>query len=388
MDAVDDLSDAIDATRELLLPVQVGLWIKLAIVVFFIGGSLGMSGSVPAGDVGPVADETAVDAPIDEIPDKIIALAAVIVVILLALWFIYNALGAIMEFVFVESLRSRAVHVRRYMGQNLWRGLRLFGFRLVLGAIALGIVAIPALSVVLGTSTPEAALESLIPFVLLAIPVYLIYAILMRFTSEFVVPVMLLEERGVLSAWRRFWPTLTGNLGQFVVYLVLVWILQFVINFAAGFVILFGVVAIAIPFIILGVLAAMLGEIGLWIAGALAVVALVVVLLFVALVQMPIRTYFQYYALLLLGDRNPELDLISELRTTIRADSDRHDENGRNGRNGPPETDNADQSDIGGNHWDESDDTDTPLWDQSDDSSDWDSQDEEDDADGNDNRGW
>lgn len=226
---------------------------------------------------------------------------------------------------------------------------------------------------------------------LLAIPVYFIYAILMRFTSEFVAPVMLLEERGVLSAWRRFWPTLTGNLGQFAVYLVLVWILQFVINFAAGFVILFGVIAIAIPFIILAVLATMLGEIGLWIAGALAVIALALVVLFVSLVQMPIRTYFQYYALLLLGDRNTDLDLISDLRATIRADA--AGQGGNGGRNGPPGTagPNGDsRNGPDGNHWDESDD-DTPLWDQSEDSSDWDSQDDRDRTDrdeSDDDRGW
>ncbi len=138
MDAVDDLSDAIDATRELLVPVQVGLWLKLAIVVFFIGGGLGMSGGVPAGDVGPVADETTVQTPIDEIPDEVIALAAGLVAIALVLWLIYSVISAIMEFVFIESLRSRTVQVRRYMGQNIWRGLRLLGFRFVVGAIASG----------------------------------------------------------------------------------------------------------------------------------------------------------------------------------------------------------------------------------------------------------
>ena len=42
--------------------------------------------------------------------------------------------GAIMEFVFVESLREREVHVHEYANAYWRRGLRLFGFRLVLAS--------------------------------------------------------------------------------------------------------------------------------------------------------------------------------------------------------------------------------------------------------------
>ena len=356
MDAVDDLSDAIDATRELLVPVEAGLWLKLAIVVFFVGGGTGMSGGY-SGDLGPVAEDATVDSVAQEIPDEVVAMAAVIVAVVLAVWVLYRLVGAIMEFVFIESLRSMDVRVGRYFVANVGRGLRLFGFRLVVGLLALGLVAGPGLFLVADAPTLEAAADSLGPLLVLGFAVYLVFAIVMRFTSEFVAPIMVLEERGVLGAWSRFWGTLTANWTEYVVYLVLVWILQLVINIAAGFVILFGLLVLAIPFVVLGALVFTLGEIGAWLAAVVGIVGVAAALLFVALVQMPIRTYFQYYALLLLGDTNERLDLLPEQRAEIRADE------GADGTAEPDSSGDARRDDA--RDWD-----DTGSW--TDDSSGWD----------------
>jgi hypothetical protein len=40
-----------------------------------------------------------------------------------------------------------------------------------------------------------------------------------------------------------------------------------------------------------------------------------------ALVQVPVVTYFRYYALLVLGDTDADLDLIPERRRAVRAGS-------------------------------------------------------------------
>lgn len=44
--ALSCLGDALDATRELLFPVDRGLWLRLAVVVFFLSGGSGV-GSLP-----------------------------------------------------------------------------------------------------------------------------------------------------------------------------------------------------------------------------------------------------------------------------------------------------------------------------------------------------
>lgn len=64
---------------------------------------------------------------------------------------------------------------------------------------------------------------------LATIPVFIVVSILSGlitgFTTMFVVPVMFGDERRVLSAWRRFWSTLTGQWKQYVAYAVVGFIL-------------------------------------------------------------------------------------------------------------------------------------------------------------------
>ncbi|AXR78850.1 DUF7544 domain-containing protein [Natrarchaeobaculum sulfurireducens] len=381
MDAVDDLGDAIDVTRDLLLPIRPWLWLKLAIVVLFVTG-IGLGGGIPS-DPGIVSEteelapadpaaDPAADPMAEPLPDEFFAIALALVLLAVLLWLFFAIVGAIMEFVFVESLRSNDVRIRRFSRENLGRGLRLFGFRLLVGLLSFAVLAVPAAAIVLTASGTEAILGSFLLLALVGIGVGLVYVIVMRFTSEFVAPIMLLESRGVLSGWRRFWPTLTGNWSEYLVYLLLVWILQLVVNIAAGFLILFALVLVAIPFVILLVLLVMLGEIGFLLAIPVVLLGVLVALLVVALIQMPIRTYFQYYALLLLGDTNRDLDLIPDQRAAARDDDE------RDGRDGPisagredhweadeSESDRRDDRDDEGAIWDDSDPWDDSSWDDS-----------------------
>ncbi|AEH37284.1 DUF7544 domain-containing protein [Halopiger xanaduensis] len=396
MDAVDNLSDAIDATRTLLLPVRPVLWLKLAVVVFFVGGFGVNNPGLTASNNPEMAPQNPSTEPITgELPDDILVIAAIVIGAILLLGLLFALIGAIMEFVFIESLRSRAVHVRRYARTNLGRGLRLFGFRVAVGIVVLAILGIPTALLLAGVSTLESALVSLAPVFLLAVPLLLVTALVMRLTSEFVVPIMLLEERGVLGAWGRFWPTLRSNLAEYAVYLVLVWILGLVVNIGVGVVLVFGAIVVAIPFLVIGFVLVSIGEIGVWIAGGVAILGALTLLLFFALVQMPVRTYFQYYALLLLGDTNADLDLVSDLRREIRT----ADSGGRNGLESPYSSDDRDQRGRNGavdedrdDRWDNgrSDDQDADRWD-SDESDDWgNSRSDDGDGDGEDDRdrGW
>ncbi|GAB3666098.1 DUF7544 domain-containing protein [Halopiger thermotolerans] len=344
MDAVDDLSDALDATRRLLLPVRPALWLKLALVAFFVGG-FGVSnpGVATSGnpEMVPQDPSPSLETGPGDVPDDVLVVAAIVLAVALLLWVLFEFVGAIMEFVFIESLRSTTVRVRQYARANVGRGVRLFLFRALVGLAALALVGIPAALLVSGASTVEAALASLAPVVLLAVPVGLVYGVVMRFTTEFVAPIMLLEDRGVLGAWGRFWPTLRSNPAEYAVYLVLVWILRLVVTVGAGAVALFGAIVVAIPFLAVGFVLVLLGGVGVWIAGGLAVLGALAILLVVALVQLPIPTYFQYYALLLLGDTNADLDLVSDLRREIRtADRDR-----RNGLGSPYPDDRRERAD-------------------------------------------
>ncbi|QFU83256.1 DUF7544 domain-containing protein [Natronorubrum aibiense] len=392
MDAIDDLSDALATTRNLLTPIQFGLWVKLAIVVFFVS-SFGFGGpTVPGGDAGTFAEDPTIEGtesveeefPVEQLVLALLVIGAVVVV----LWLLYSVIGAVMEFVFVESLRSSEVHLRRYVSANVGNGVRLFLFRLGVILVTGALVTIPGAVIFVQGDFSALSAGLIAVYVLFGLGLGLVFSLVSRLTTDFVVPIMLQEGRGVIGAWRRFWPTLTGNWVEYVVYVLLVWILTIAIAIAAWFAIAFGIVALLIPFAIVIGLLVLAGDIGLYLAIPVGLLALASVVLFISLVWMPIATYFRYYALLVLGDTNADFDLIPDQRAAVRSDggtlADRDDDWGgdHDGRSDREPSDRNGWS-TDDSAWDDTDDEYDP-WDDSSDSSREDSN--EDDRD--DDRGW
>jgi len=159
-----------------------------------------------------------------------------------------------------------------------------------------------------------------IPVLLLAVAVV---GTFLGFTNMFVVPVMLVEERGVISAWRRFWGTLTADWKEYLVYLVVSILLGIGVGIASGFLTLIVVLVLAIPFAVAGLPLLFAFDANAIVGSVLLVLGLVYALLvFVSLllIKVPFQTFLRYYALLVLGDTNPEFDVVPDARRAVRAD--------------------------------------------------------------------
>jgi hypothetical protein len=329
--ALDAIDDALDATRTFLWPFDRGRWARLALLMLFVGGVGGFNPvQVPGGSTGggvdapPASDGAGGLETVPSIGGPEIAIIAAIfgAVLLFGLGFLF--VGSVMEFVFVDSLRKEAVTIRRYWSEHWRRGLRLFGFRLVLGIVSFVLVG----GVLVAAFAPLVFGNGGLSFGLLlaAIPVFVVVTIasglVNGFTTMFVVPVMLGETTGVLSAWRRFWPTVTGQWKQYVAYAVMGFVLQLVGSILAGIATVVGAVVIAIPFGLVALAGAALltvVEAAGW--AVIIVAALLFGLALVALVlvvSVPVQTFLRYYALLVLGDTNEAFDLIPERRRAIR----------------------------------------------------------------------
>ncbi|WP_255169903.1 DUF7544 domain-containing protein [Natrononativus amylolyticus] len=379
MYAVDDLSDAIDVTREFLTPIRAGTWLKLALIVLFISGA-GFNPGFSGGDPGAVSDDPTADTPVEtpELTDDLLVLLVVIAVLAFLVWLAWNVLAALMEFVFIESLRAEEVRIRRYGGRNLWRALHLFLFRIALGIAALAAIAVPAgLAFLLAGGLEELTIAVVLSVAFIALVVGFLYVVASRFTTVFVTAVMLTEERGIVSAWRRFWPTMTANWKEYLVYLVLIWIVQFAVGIGVFFLLaivgivlalLFGVPALA--------LILLAGDVGVIIGALVAVLGVLTFILLALLIDVPVESYYRYYALLVLGDTDADLDLIADQRARVRGDggTDDSDAGGywdRDDRSGAESSEADPWDDVDG--WERSSDWDDP--DGRDDESSWDDRD-------------
>ncbi|RBI64507.1 hypothetical protein DMJ13_08520 [halophilic archaeon] len=336
--AVEALDDAVEPVRSLLFPLDVRQWLKLAFVVLFLGGSGAtppMTGTgTPGGvDGGTVTTDDAFVAPDGSfVPSETLVAAAVALVLLgLLVALAFALVGSVMEFAFFESLRRQRVHVRRYARDNLRKGLGLFAFRVVLflvvfvPVVGLALLLFPGLA----TGSPAVVVGALALFVPAFVVLSFVVALVDGFTTNFVVPVMLLRDEGVLDGWRTFWPTLRREWKQFAVFALLRIVLAIAAGIAVSLVGGFLAAVVLVPFAVVavgvvvgfgGVSALISSTAGLVVAGLLAVAYVAVFLFVLAVVRVPVQAYLRYYALLVLGDADAALDLIPDLRSDVRGE--------------------------------------------------------------------
>jgi hypothetical protein len=345
--AVDALGDAIEGTRKFLFPLDVKTWLRLAVVVFFLGG-FGTSSPFQGGTQFSTGPDQPIPSPPSDVslPVDIVTLIVVLLVVSVAIGVVFFLVGSVMEFVLVESLRTREVHVRKYAGEFFGQGLRLFVFRFVLFLV----VFLPVIALVLSAVSAFPSVLPTIAFgtLLVFLPVFAVFvffvALVDGLTTDFVVPVMVarergeptgwqdswLRERGVVAGWRAFWPTLRREWKQYGIYLVLTFFIAiavgFLVSIAAGIL----SVLLLVPFAILGILVLLafggLSAVGTTLAnpvalalfGLLVLAYVVCLLVALAMVRVPIRTYLGYYSLFVLGDTEEKFDLIPSLREQIR----------------------------------------------------------------------
>ena len=328
MYAVDNLSDAIDVTRDFLTPIRAWMWFKLGLVLLFVGGGGFNNPGGFGGDFGGTTEEPSTETGLGATPsaDELLVGLVVIGAIVFVLWLLWNAFAALMEFVFVESLSADEVRVRRYMGRNVGRAIHLLLFRIVLGLGALTLIGIPVGTTLASVGFDGVTAGLVLLLALIALLVVLLYVIARRFTTVFVTAVMLKEDRGVISAWRRFWPTLTDNWKEYTVYLLLIWIVQLAVGFAVAFLGLFGIVFFGLLF---GApayaLISLAGDVGFVLGILVAIVGVITIILLWLLIDVPVQSYYRYYGLLILGDTNADLDIVADQRARVRGDGGEED---------------------------------------------------------------
>lgn len=338
--AVDEVETAFDATKRLLWPFQLRRWLVLGIVAFFVSGATGFNPSpsftfdvdVPTAAPTPVSTP---EAPIDDswmwVESAAVGAPTAFGVVLLfgvlavVLGIVLAYVAAVLELVFVEIARSEEVRLRGFFGDHVRTGGSLFLFRV---GVALTLFATGVFVLLLTVLTGGLFLILL----LLVSPVLVAFAVgiwvLLRFTTDFVVPVMTGRDVGVIAGWRAFWPELRADWKQYGMYAVV----RFLLGIAASIVVGIGfavvLVALGIPFGIVGVGGGIVASelLGLavlariWVAVVALLLGVSVLVVGTVLVQVPVQTYLRYYSLFVLGAITPSFDLVGHIREDLDSD--------------------------------------------------------------------
>lgn len=316
------------AKRLLLEPFDAWVWIKLMVIMFFVGSasySPNTNYNLGEDDLRPwrglSTQEVRDIVSTDWFIFGVIAVIALIVLLVVAMW----ALRAIFSFVLIDAVSTGDVRIVRPFMDNLRRGLKLFLADLVVRVplILLGIIA--AVAVILWLyrliiADPDALsgsafYSSLAAFFVaiaclgcIILPLSLALNVVTGFLYDFVAPLMYFRGMGLKAAIGEVWSLIVREPAQFIVYVLLYWVLQIVTGILLLIPILI-LVAIFVVFtlacVFLGIaLAAMVSW--LWVLAAAAfLIGLALFILAVSAITMPVGMYFRYFSLDFLRSFDP-----------------------------------------------------------------------------------
>jgi hypothetical protein len=176
--------------------------------------------------------------------DWIVPVAATAMILLLVLWLVILWLSSRGRFMFLHCVALDKAEVAEPWNKFEREANSLFWFRLVLGLIGM-VVMLPLLAVIAGLivrmvlrGEPDiggimAAAGLGLTFFLLVI----VFALIHKFTEDFVVPIQFLRGGKCLAAWKEFRGLLADNAGLFTLYILF----QIVLGMAIGIIVLVAV---------------------------------------------------------------------------------------------------------------------------------------------------
>ncbi|MBI4466382.1 MAG: hypothetical protein HY656_02995 [Acidobacteria bacterium] len=333
LSAVDAVSPAFEHTkRQLFQPFRFRRWARLAVVSLVTGEFAGSSWgggnvSLPSGgegskDFSPLA--WLVDPRWERLQEFLLWIGVLVLLgLALALFWVY--LASVFRFLLLDAVLRDRYELRA--GWNRWQqqGLSYFlwqiGFSLLL-LVALAVtVGLPAFLAwqagVFRQPDRHAALLVLggIALFFIVVGIVLLGALVALLAKDFVVPLMALENLGVMEGWRRFLPLLAAEKANFAGYVLMKIVL------AIGSAILFGIMnlivllVLLIPLALAGVALVLGGKAaGLaWdpftisAAVLLGLAALGAILYVISFISSPAVFFFQSYTLQFFGGRYPVL---------------------------------------------------------------------------------
>lgn len=316
LSAIQRAGDAIDYTRVYLLGQTLRRYVILALIAIFLGPA-GVSGPP-----GPVQLQRDVQHDLQEASPELdqllgaitLEVVLVIVVTLGAIAGIYLLLSAFMEFAFVHSLVHDTVEVRAPAGRHWRQALALFAFRAVVwGAVSVSAV-VAGLAIFghfdsVGTDSP-------IIWTGLVFALGIVAYLSNRLTTDFVVPIMLLQQVGLFRGWARFVEVGRSEWRQYGAYVPIRVILEIAIGIVFAIVVAIYLVAIVV---VIGLPLGFVFGVVLGLSGVLLVVGILAIVAVVGMAGLivPFHTYLRYYSLLVLSDTDPRLDLVGAVRSRL-----------------------------------------------------------------------
>lgn len=302
--ALDAVDDSLYRLRYYFVPFDLWRYVLLVVVTSVAGARAGYGavGDVTAVAVGVEADLRLTRPAVELVVDNVDVFAAAVALLAVVVY-----VSAVFEFVFVDVLVDDDLRLRRMLRRRWRDGAELFVFRVAatLAFFGSSYVAVGLFDGADGGAAPLFVLAAAVAALALA------FSVVNGLTTDFVVPIMKVDDRGLGGAWIRLVHLVRGEPRQFGFYVVVRGMVNGVILVGATVVSVVVGATLGLPVAGLGYAFGLtsggLDAAAATAAGfalALVLVALYAVLLLVLLavfVQLPVRFFLRCYPIYVLG---------------------------------------------------------------------------------------
>lgn len=331
LSAIDAISPAFDRTRkELFRPFRLGFWLRMGFVALATGEFYGSSGWGGMNFTMPSRRRAGylyldLVRPHWEYLKRFlpwIILIGLLAVVGLLFW-IY--VSSVFRFVLFDSVLTDRCNIKEDWRRWRHQGMRFFLWRICLAlgvAAALGILIGVVILAAVATGAFRNPRGHIVLLVLGGLAAFLVLlslvfaaALIALFARDFVIPVMALENVGVIEGWRRVIAMLRVEKKSYAGYVLMKIVLVVGSAILFGILTLIAVFLLFIPISLMGVAAYLFAKTSglLWsfpviaIAVVLGAVIAVLMLYVIAFISAPAMVFFQAYVIHFMGSRYPTL---------------------------------------------------------------------------------
>jgi hypothetical protein len=241
---IEPVSTAIDRVKLILFrPFDLGKWLVIGFCAWLAylgeGGGGGGGGGRGGSPMNGSEWDSAKHFFVDNLP-CIISVGAIILVVIVVLTLLFAWLKSRGKFMFLHCVALNVAEVKVPWTKYANQANSLFLFLLVLAILGF-VCFIPLIALIVfaaiamsnnGMAVPVGVL-TIVCTVLVMIIVGILFALVGKFTNDFVVPVMYLRGSTCMAGWSEFWKMLGANKGRFALYILF----HIVLSLAIGMII-------------------------------------------------------------------------------------------------------------------------------------------------------
>jgi len=312
--ALENIEDALQDSKEILLPVDFKVWTIFAIIILLTGYIGTGLPTIPFPD-GDSSSSGQIDITSDTITSQLQnlnhqsemvfdeaslfdrdvgdlsvvlssgTLTVLTVVISLALAFLL-LVTSVFEFVMFKSVKEAEPRLS-YAKEYLAEGLQYFTFRLLILFIILA-------SIVVGASI--ASINT--AYIILILPVLLLLVLgfyaLSWVAIHLALPTIIYQDQNFAQALSYSFQLIKENPRQVALFWIIKWVIGLTLGIIVSITLLSGLITLAIPFIITSLI---MGIINPWLAAPILILFILIMLAALLYIAVPVRVYIYSYIL-------------------------------------------------------------------------------------------